>query len=111
MRLLTPTGRGAFSVKVIDERGVVLLLGAGEAPTRFSWECLEGVGAYLHGRGWTEIGSTYDTSARTGTLDEYLKQYVNRATAGWVAVVLEHAGVIEIDRRRPACVRLLAPPT
>jgi hypothetical protein len=40
-------------------------------------------------------------------LDAHLKMFPATATAGWVAVVLEHARVVEIDRARPACVRLL----
>ena len=31
---------------------------------------------------------------------------LTRATAGWVAVVLEQADIITIDRQRPARVRL-----
>jgi hypothetical protein len=43
-----------------------------------------------------------------GTLDAHLKQYLARATAGWVAVVLEKAGVVDVDRSPPARVRLTA---
>lgn len=53
------------------------------------------------------IGSTYDTSADPATLDGYLKGCLKRATAGWVAVVLEGAGIVDLDRSRPARVRLL----
>jgi len=52
------------------------------------------------------IGGTYSVDAVAGTLDAHLKRFIARATAGWVAVVLEQAGVIEIDRARPARVRL-----
>jgi hypothetical protein len=104
--LSTPTGRGTFSVARIDAKGVVLLLGAKEASTPLDWKCLEGIGAYLAGRSWVPIGSRYDVSADVGTLDGYLKGCIKRATAGWVAVLLEHAGVLEIDRLPPARVRL-----
>ena len=57
-------------------------------------------------REWVPIGSKYETTADARTLDGYLKGYMKRATAGWVAAVLERAGVIEIDRSRPARVRL-----
>ncbi len=90
----------------INEKGVVLLLGAQEAWTLMTWACLEGVGPYLTGKGWVRIGSKYETSADPGTLDAYLKGFIKRATGGWVAVLLEHAGVVEIDRGRPAKVRL-----
>lgn len=52
------------------------------------------------------IGSKYETTADPGTLDGYLKGCIKRATAGWVAAVLESADVVEIDRGRPARVRL-----
>lgn len=109
MRLSTPSGRGEFSVKLIDEKGVILLLGAKEAATRISWECLEGVDPYLRGRGWVEIGSVFDARSKSGTLDEYLKKHVYRATASWVAALLETAQVLDIDRSRPAKVRLRPP--
>lgn len=102
----TPTGRGEFSIARIDADGVVLLLGAKEAWTPLSWACIEGVGTFLAAREWVPIGSKYETAADVGTLDGYLKGCLKRATAGWVAVVLEHAGVVEIDRRPPARVRL-----
>jgi len=41
-----------------------------------------------------------------GTLDAHLKQYLARATAGWVAVLLEEAGVVHMDRTPPAKVKL-----
>jgi hypothetical protein len=67
---------------------------------------LEGVGTTLAGGGWMTIGSVYDTRAVSGTLDAYLKRFINRATAGWVAALLEKAGVVQIDRGRPSRVRL-----
>jgi hypothetical protein len=39
-------------------------------------------------------------------LDEYLKEFLKRATASWVAALLEHAGVLSIDRSRPTHVKL-----
>jgi hypothetical protein len=41
-----------------------------------------------------------------GTLDAHLKQCLARATAGWVAVMLETAGVVHLDRTPPAKVNL-----
>jgi hypothetical protein len=49
----------------------------------------------------------YDIEGVPGTLDAYLKGWIKRTTAGWIAVVLERAGVVELDRRRPARVRLV----
>jgi len=39
-------------------------------------------------------------------LDGYLKRCIKRQIANYVAVVLERAGVLELDRERPAHVRL-----
>lgn len=108
-RLKTPTGRGEFSIARIDETGVVLLLGAQEAWTPLSWSCLEGVPQFLGRDQWVPIGSRFDSSPDPQTLDGNLKGCLKRSTAGWVAVLLEHAGVVEIDRGRPARVRRVEP--
>lgn len=105
-RLPTPTGRGMFVVSEIKDSGIVLLLGAQRARTVIPWRALEGIPEFLRGRGWVMIGSVFDTEADASTLDGYLKGFVNRATAGWVAVVLERSGVVEIDRGRPARLRV-----
>jgi hypothetical protein len=52
------------------------------------------------------IGSVYSMDSPQGSLDQRLKGFLKRATAGWVAVVLERAAVITIDRSRPARVKL-----
>jgi hypothetical protein len=52
------------------------------------------------------VGSVCSTQSQPGTLDEYLKTSLQRATAGWVAAMLEHAGVVAIDGSRPARVKL-----
>ncbi len=105
-RLSTPSGRGEFSIAQIDAHGIVLLLGVKEARTSLSWSCIEGVRPFLAGRSWVPIGSRYETVADRRTLDGYLKGCIKRATAGWVAALLERAGIIEIDRQPPARVRL-----
>jgi hypothetical protein len=105
-RLNTPTGRGTFSVARYSVDKIVLLLGEKEAWTPIPWQALEEVPDLVRGRSWVPIGGTYSTHAVEGTLDGHLKGYIARATGGWVAVVLELAGVVEIDRSRPARVRL-----
>lgn len=104
--LATPTGRGRFKVARYTSEGLVLLLGAKEAWTRLPWQAVEGVPDLLRGRGWVAVGSLYSTDSQPGSLDEYLKSFLKRATAGWVAVVLERAGVLVLDRSRPARVKL-----
>lgn len=104
-RLRTPQG-AAFELSRIESRGVELLFGASKTPTWLSWDCLEGVIPYLTGRGWVRVGGAYDVAGDEGTLDGYLKQHVKRATAGWVAAVLEEAGIVDLDRGRPAHVKV-----
>jgi hypothetical protein len=84
----------------------VLLLGAKEARTPLPWQAMEGVPDLLRGRGWVAIASLYSTNSQPGRIDEYLKSFLKRATAGLVAVVLERAGVLVINRSRPARVML-----
>jgi hypothetical protein len=104
--LLTPTGRGRFTVAEIADRGPVLRLGEMEARTLIPWRALEGVPDFLGPNRWSRIGGTKDQAGDPATLDGHMKRYVNRMVAGWVASLLEDAGVVEIDRGRPNQVRL-----
>lgn len=103
--LATPTGRGQFKVAHYTTEGLVLLLGAKEAWTPLPWQAMEGVPNFLRGRDWVAIGGLYSTDSQPGSMDEYMKSYLKRATAGWVAVVLERAEVLVINRSRPARVK------
>ncbi|WP_146087406.1 hypothetical protein [Thermomonospora echinospora] len=104
--LVTPSGRGQFTVARYTSDGLVLLLGEKEAWTPLPWRALEEVPDFLRGQGWVLIGSSYSLGSREGSLDEHLKKYIKRATAGWVAVLLEEAEVLTIDRSRPARIKL-----
>lgn len=95
-----------FQVSTIDSDGIVLPFGKKKTPTRVTWECLEGIPAFLKGKEWVEIGTVYDTGAKPDTLDGYLEGWINRGTAGWVAAVLEKAAIVGINRKRPMRVRL-----
>ena len=79
--------------------------GEKEAWTPLPWRALEELPGYLRGRDWILIGNVYLTDNHVGSLDGYLKRCLKRATAGWVAVVLEEAAVLEIDRSRPTRVK------
>jgi hypothetical protein len=104
--LATPSGRGHFTVARYTTDAIVLLLGEKEAWTPLPWRALEEIPDFLRGRDWVLIGSLYSTDSRQGSLDQHLKRYLKRATTGWVAVVLEKAAVITVDRSRPAHIRL-----
>lgn len=108
-RLPTPTGRATFLVDDLGPTGLVLLLGAKKTRTPFSWSCLEGIPGFLSARGWVRVGANRDVEGDQDALDGYLKRYIKRQTADYVAVVLERAGLVELDRGRPARVRLWTP--
>jgi hypothetical protein len=104
--LATLSGRGRFTVARYTTDTLVLLLGEKEAWTPLPWRALEEIPDLLRAHDWVLIGSMYSTGSHQGSLDEHLKKYLKRATAGWVAVVLEKAAVITIDRSRPAQIQL-----
>lgn len=104
--LRTPGQGKPFRVHGIDDRGIVLLLGKGEWETRIPWEALEGVPELLRGRGWVRTSGSFAADSDITTLSGYLKQFISRETTNWVAVVLERAGVLELDRSRPLTARL-----
>jgi hypothetical protein len=104
--LATPSGRGQFTVAEYTARGIVLLLGEKQARTPLPWQALEQVPDFLRGQDWVPIGGVYSTDGPPGSLDAHLKTFLKRATAGWIAVALEKAGVITVDRTPPARIKL-----
>ena len=103
--LRTPTDTATFEVDQLAAEGLSLLFGSKKTRTLLTWRCLEGIPAYLRGRGWVLVGANRDVNSEYG-LDGYLKGWIKRQTANYVAVVLERAGVVELNRDRPAQVRL-----
>lgn len=95
-----------FVVQELDDRRIVLLLGATRAWTPVSWQCLEGIPEFLRNRGWVVVGGMHSVEADPGTLDEYLKGWLKRHVANYVARVLAGAGVVEVDHGPPVRVRL-----
>ena len=102
----TPDKRKPFSVDCMDTDGIVLLFGPKRTKTRISWQTLEGIPTYLIGKGWVEIGTVYSVHSKPDTLDEYLKKDIYRATASWVASILQQAGICQISGQRPRSIRL-----
>jgi hypothetical protein len=105
---LSTIGEGKpFELSVIDEGGIVLLLGQGRWHTRLSWECLESIVPFLRSRGgWVPAGGKFSVAGEPGTLDQHLKRYLKRDVARWLARVLDLAGVVELGSTRPLSVRL-----
>jgi hypothetical protein len=58
--------------------------------------------------GTIDIGGRHEVAGNPGTLDGYLKGCTPVNTAGWVAVLLEEAGIVAVVRDRPARVGLAA---
>jgi len=105
--LPTPTGQATFEVSELSSQGLALLFGPARTRTLMPWPCLEDVLGFLRGRGWVPVAANRDVNSDHG-LDGYFKGWVRRQTANYVAVVLERAGVVELDRQRPARVTLAA---
>ena len=105
--LATPSQGKPFVVESINHRGVVLLFGKKQTKTPFSWSALEGIRTQFGRGNWTVIGGRRDVEGNPGTLDGYLKTYMKRDTAGWIASLLEAAGVVELDRGTPGRFRVV----
>jgi hypothetical protein len=103
--LTTPTGKATFEVGELAPEGLWLLFGPKKTRTLLNWQSLEGIPDFLQDRDWTAVAANRVVGNDYG-LDGYLKQWVKRQTANYVAVVLERAGIVELDRERPAQVRL-----
>ena len=106
IQLPTPTERATFEIGEMTPDALILLFGPKKTQTAISWACLEGIPDYLRGRQWVRIGANRDVQGDQDALDGYLKGFIKRQAADYVAVVLERAGIVELDRARPARVRL-----
>ena len=53
----------------------------------------------LRGQGWVRTSGACERDDDTTSPSGYLKQFVDRETSNWVMVVLERAGVVDLDRR------------
>jgi hypothetical protein len=75
-------------------------------PPRVRWDWLEGTVPFLLERGPVPIGGTYTVAVEETTLDGSLKQFIKRATANWVAALLEESGVVVVEQGARLAVRL-----
>lgn len=87
----------------------VLLFGAKKTKTQFRWRCLENIPGFLANGEWKEIRAVHDTVGVPGSLDGWLKNNGGplRTSGGYIAAVLEAAGIVEANRAPPSSVRLL----
>jgi hypothetical protein len=105
--LATPTSQATFEIGEFSSRGLALLLGPARTRTLLPWPCLEGIPDFLRNHGKTLVGANRDVGSTYG-LDGYLKRWIKRQTANYVAVVLERAGIGELDNERPMHISLAA---
>lgn len=106
-KLGTPARSKEFTVEHISGAEVVLLIGKGRE-TKIPAECLNGIPNFLRGKDWVEIGAIHDYNCKPGSLEDYINNSKPEKTSvgNYVASILEHAGIVDIDRRPPSKVRL-----
>ncbi|GMV85084.1 MAG: hypothetical protein AMXMBFR80_09410 [Dehalococcoidia bacterium] len=98
--------KAPFRVAALRSDALVLALGEQATLTPIPWEALEGVPAFLRGRGWVGIGARHSKDVDAELFDGYLQQFVRRSVGSYVPAVLERADIVEVDRKRPAAVKL-----
>ena len=62
--------------------------------------------SFLAGKGWVPIASKFDVDGVPGGLDQFCRSEIKRAVGGYVAGLLEHAELVDVDLSRPARIRL-----
>jgi hypothetical protein len=103
--LVTPVRAKKFKVESISPSSITLILGK-KWRTPIPANCWNGIPNYLKGKDWVEIGAIHGIS-KPGTLENYIDGFVPRSAGNYVASILEHAGIVEIDRNLPSKVRLV----
>ncbi|TET89604.1 MAG: hypothetical protein E3J35_09350 [Methanomassiliicoccales archaeon] len=82
-------------------------VGKGRWPIKLPWRCFERIDKELSGKGWARITGLRN-DVKEGSLDWIVQQYTGGLLAGsYVAPILEHCGLAEIDRGRPHRIRLI----
>ena len=108
MMLGTVPRRASFEVLELAADDIVLLFGKKKTRTVISWSCLEKTMQFMAHRDWIEIRSVHDTTGVPGSLDGYIKSNggPKRTVGGYVAAILEAAGIVDVDTHSPAKIRL-----
>ena len=105
--LETSSGK-QFKVTHIDGEKVLIETGKKPSTLKISASALEEVPDFLRGKGWIRIGAVHELSDEL-SLDTFLKRFSHGTSlASYVAPLLELAEIAEIDRNRPAKIRLKA---
>ena len=102
--LYTPIQKKPFKIHSISPSGITLILGK-KWKTPIPAACWNGIPNYLKGKDWVEIGAIHGIS-KPGTLENYIDGFIPRSAGNYVASILEHVGLVKIDRNLPSKVRL-----
>jgi hypothetical protein len=110
--LRTPVRRYPF--KINDENNMVLFSKVSNKKpfSKIPKICWDGIPSFLRGKGWVKIGQNFGVAPQN-SLQEYLDTFLGQgkthsSEANHVASVLEHLGVVKIDRSPPSRLRLIA---
>ena len=105
--LETSSGK-RFKVIHIDGEKVQIKTGKKPSTLRIPVSALEEAPDFLKGKGWIRIGAVHEISDEL-SLDTFLKRFSHGTSlASYVAPLLELTEIVEIDRNRPAKIRLKA---
>jgi hypothetical protein len=105
--LRTPCRRASFRVQRLCPEGIEVLIGPKLRQRTLKWAWLEGTAQFLYLNDRVSLNMCAQSVAdRRESLCEYLRRHCLESTAGWLAALLERAGVVEISRPRPTTVRL-----
>jgi len=100
--------RAQFEFYHVDSEKVIIRTEKGSL-IKIAAPCLEDAPNFLRGKGWIRIGALHETS-HGETLDSFVKRFTHgTSVASYVAPILEKAGIVNIDRRYPAKIRLKTP--
>jgi hypothetical protein len=105
--LSTPSGKSHFEVAHVDAEKILVKTSNNNFITIIS-SSLQDTPKFLQGKGWVKIGASHSTTeASISTFDDFLKTYNSGvSTASYVVSILEKIGIIEVNRVRPAKIRL-----
>jgi hypothetical protein len=95
-----------FNVTHVDSEKVLIVTGKKPSILKIPASALEETPDFLRGKGWLRIGATHENSEES-TLDSFLKRFSSGTSwASYVAPLLELAEIVDLDRKRPAKIRL-----
>ena len=95
-----------FKVTHTDSEKILIETGKKPSVLKIPASTLEEAPDFLRGKGWIRIGAVHEISNEL-SLDTFLKRFTHGTSmASYVAPLLELADIAEIDRSRPAKIRL-----